>query len=86
MCVHSLEEYNQSLIFWFTDREAIESLESEGLIYSTIDEFHYKSTANGWNMNIGVNLTAIVSEWSLLVPYIYSCWSLGIPDYGFIVF
>ncbi|XP_011094247.1 replication protein A 32 kDa subunit B isoform X1 [Sesamum indicum] len=27
--------------------EAIESLESEGLIYSTIDEFHYKSTANG---------------------------------------
>ncbi|EYU18103.1 hypothetical protein ABFS82_10G060000 [Erythranthe guttata] len=27
--------------------EAIESLESEGLIYSTIDEFHFKSTANG---------------------------------------
>ncbi|KAL3628134.1 hypothetical protein CASFOL_027180 [Castilleja foliolosa] len=27
--------------------EAIDSLESEGLIYSTIDEFHYKSTANG---------------------------------------
>ncbi|PIN06588.1 Single-stranded DNA-binding replication protein A (RPA), medium (30 kD) subunit [Handroanthus impetiginosus] len=27
--------------------EAIESLESEGLIYSTVDEFHYKSTANG---------------------------------------
>ncbi|KAK6131588.1 hypothetical protein DH2020_034602 [Rehmannia glutinosa] len=27
--------------------EAIESLESEGLIYSTIDEYHYKSTANG---------------------------------------
>ncbi|KAL3536017.1 hypothetical protein ACH5RR_004478 [Cinchona calisaya] len=27
--------------------EAIESLESEGLVYSTIDENHYKSTANG---------------------------------------
>ncbi|CAA3002303.1 replication A 32 kDa subunit B-like isoform X1 [Olea europaea subsp. europaea] len=27
--------------------EAIESLESEGLVYSTIDEYHYKSTANG---------------------------------------
>ncbi|XP_059296168.1 replication protein A 32 kDa subunit B isoform X1 [Lycium ferocissimum] len=27
--------------------EAIESLELEGLVYSTIDEFHYKSTANG---------------------------------------
>ncbi|XP_073043810.1 replication protein A 32 kDa subunit A-like isoform X1 [Primulina eburnea] len=27
--------------------EAIESLESEGLVYSTIDEFHYKSTTNG---------------------------------------
>lgn len=25
--------------------EAMESLESEGLVYSTIDEFHYKSTA-----------------------------------------
>ncbi|XP_042061718.1 replication protein A 32 kDa subunit A-like isoform X3 [Salvia splendens] len=27
--------------------EAIASLESEGLVYSTVDEFHYKSTANG---------------------------------------
>ncbi|KAL8527024.1 hypothetical protein ACS0TY_016037 [Phlomoides rotata] len=27
--------------------QAIEALESEGLVYSTIDEFHYKSTANG---------------------------------------
>lgn len=27
--------------------EAIESLEAEGLVYSTIDECHYKSTANG---------------------------------------
>ncbi|CAA2955984.1 replication protein A 32 kDa subunit A-like isoform X2 [Olea europaea var. sylvestris] len=27
--------------------EAIESLESEGLIYSTIDEYHYKSTSTG---------------------------------------
>lgn len=27
--------------------QAIESLEAEGLVYSTIDEFHYKSTANG---------------------------------------
>ncbi|GFQ06586.1 replication protein a 32 kDa subunit a [Phtheirospermum japonicum] len=26
--------------------EAMESLESEGLVYSTIDEFHYKSTAS----------------------------------------
>ncbi|KAG6424142.1 hypothetical protein SASPL_114555 [Salvia splendens] len=36
-----------SLIFWFIGREAIASLESEGLVYSTVDEFHYKSTANG---------------------------------------
>lgn len=27
--------------------QAIDALESEGLIYSTIDEHHYKSTANG---------------------------------------
>ncbi|KAF3657576.1 putative centrosomal protein of 83 kDa-like [Capsicum annuum] len=26
--------------------EAMEALESEGLVYSTIDDFHYKSTAN----------------------------------------
>ncbi|KAL3841047.1 hypothetical protein ACJIZ3_025638 [Penstemon smallii] len=26
-------------------REAMESLESEGMVYSTIDEFHYKSTS-----------------------------------------
>ncbi|KAL3326954.1 hypothetical protein AABB24_037592, partial [Solanum stoloniferum] len=27
--------------------DALDSLESEGLIYTTIDEFHYKSTGNG---------------------------------------
>ncbi|KAL2534770.1 Replication protein A 32 kDa subunit A [Abeliophyllum distichum] len=27
--------------------EAIESLDSEGMIYSTIDEYHYKSTSSG---------------------------------------
>lgn len=32
--------------FFALDREAIESLEAEGLVYSTIDECHYKSTAN----------------------------------------
>jgi hypothetical protein len=31
----------------FYSRESIRALEEEGLIYSTIDEFHYKSTACG---------------------------------------
>lgn len=31
---------------WFC-REAIKPLEQEGLLYNTIDERHYKSTANG---------------------------------------
>lgn len=35
----------------FYDREAIRALEEEGLIYSTIDEFHYKSAAYGWEFS-----------------------------------
>lgn len=33
------------------NREAIEYLESEGLVYSTIDESHFKSTNNAWCSN-----------------------------------
>lgn len=35
----------------FCSRESIRSLEEEGLIYSTVDEFHYKSTAGGWDIS-----------------------------------
>lgn len=34
------------LLCFILNSEAMESLESEGLVYSTIDEFHYKSTAS----------------------------------------
>lgn len=33
------------VFFWFWFRDSIRSLEDEGLIYSTIDEFHFKSAA-----------------------------------------
>lgn len=35
------------LIFWCIGREAMEHLEAEGLVYTSIDEFHYRSTVNG---------------------------------------
>ena len=32
------------------DRSSIKALEDEGLVYSTIDEEHYKSTGNAWSL------------------------------------
>ena len=32
------------------DRLAIQNLVEEGLIYSTTDDFHFKSTINGWHL------------------------------------
>ncbi|XP_042066673.1 replication protein A 32 kDa subunit A-like isoform X1 [Salvia splendens] len=45
--VHRVELAKQLNVPEHKILEAIASLESEGLVYSTIDEFHYKSTANG---------------------------------------
>jgi len=47
---HCMQDCNNLLLynlnhFFNLDREAIESLESEGLVYSTIDECHFKSTS-----------------------------------------
>ena len=32
----------------------MKNLEEEGLIYSTTDDYHFKSTANGWRLYHGV--------------------------------
>ncbi|KAL1563362.1 replication protein A 32 kDa subunit A-like isoform X2 [Salvia divinorum] len=45
--VHRVELAKQLNVPEHKILEAIASLESEGLVYSTVDEFHYKSTANG---------------------------------------
>ncbi|KAK6942044.1 OB-fold nucleic acid binding domain, AA-tRNA synthetase-type [Dillenia turbinata] len=39
--------YHLSFVTFLHPWEAFKTLEAEGLIYSTIDEWHYKSTANG---------------------------------------
>ncbi|KAA8522761.1 hypothetical protein F0562_009077 [Nyssa sinensis] len=47
-CMQKIFLFNFPLyLFWGFDRGSIKSLEEEGLIYSTIDECHYKSTGNG---------------------------------------
>jgi hypothetical protein len=47
-----LDEYGTDIlkhiyIYTLYSRDSIRALEEEGLIYSTIDEFHFKSTACG---------------------------------------
>lgn len=44
----------------------MKNLEEEGLMYSTTDEYHFKSTANGWCLYYGVAKAR-------LVPAVLTC-------------